>query len=488
MRSFKDLFKGRDDAHGEYGSIKGAKPTDRGKLNSNAASVKGAPTQALFAAHIAGEKRLGIVCVTKEAKVHWLVLDVDHYGDAGQHVRIAQAIRTCSLPLVQTASKSGGDHLWLFFEEPILATRAMVLARDYAERLDLPKDHIDIFPKNADPVSANFWVNLPYFGDTCWCLGESGSENLSMEEFLIYANDRITSLSELDAKKKSKVAKKSDAPPCIDYMIENGVEEGNRDLAMYQFIVFAKRKWPDEWKEKAQWFNDKALHPPLRQDEMRKCITSHMKKEYEYQCKAMKAIFCDANACRKRTYGVGSEEELEVPIEAIEKIDGEVPLYRVTLYGKTFTCQVDQLFHAHIFKKLAWTVTNQFVPSMKQTVWEDILKDHMDAMVQTEAGRDTEASDRVITAFQDWVKTYVLYSNLDAALVAGAPYWDGARLVFRGDAFMQIIDRSLKLPRDRVYVYMREWGVMTINENGQKLWCWPKRGPLWFSPNKVEQV
>ena len=489
MRKFHELFRGSETGRGYYGDIKGAQATERGKKTSLARTIPEPATPELFELHLAGKKRLGIPPVMKDRKVLWFCIDVDHYQDEGLHEEIAAAIIKCGLPLVQCRTKSDGSHLFCFLEEPILASKALEIAQSFGVKLALPKDHVDFFPKTAE-VNDNFWVNLPYFGDACHAVGEDGTGDLSLEEFLEFANDRIVSAVDLDIKKKEKVAKKkSDMPPCIEYMIENGVEEGNRDLAFYQFCVFAKKKWPNEWEEEARDFNENSLHPPLRSDEVRKSIKYHKAKpDVEYQCKQMKAIFCDANECKKREFGIGSGEEMDVPIEAIEKIDGENPIYRVSLYKKTFTCEVKQLFNIVEFRKAAFAATDRFVPNMKQYVWEDVLKEHLEQMSITQAAVDTEMRDRVIAQFQEWCSKCTLTTNLADAQIVRAPYYDGKRIVFSGDHFMTLIDRNLKVGRDRVFLYMRMWGVVIIEEAGQKFWCWPQIGPLWFDPDKEHRA
>lgn len=488
MRKFHELFRGSETGRGYYGEIKGAQATDRGKLTSLARTIPEPATPELFELHLAGKKRLGIPPVMQDRTVAWFCIDVDFYQGEISYTDVAQAIVSCGLPLVMCRTKSGGAHLFCFLEEPIPAGKAIEIAKRFGEKLELPSDHVDYFPKTAE-VNNNFWVNMPYFGDACHATGEDGQGNLSLDEFLVFANDRIVSAVDLDIKKKEKVKKsKSDAPPCIDYMIENGVEEGNRDLALCQFIVYAKRKWPDEWEEKATEFNEDHINPPLRKDELRKTLKSNKAKDYNYQCKAMKAIFCDANACKKRAFGVGSGEEIEVPIENLEKIDGEEPIYRVTLYGKTFTCEVKQLFNIVDFRKAAFAACDRFVPAMKQHIWEEVLTQHLDQMAVTKAAVDTEMRDRVIAQFQQWCDKFVHTGSLAEAILVRAPYYDGNRIVFSGDHFMTLIDRNLKCNRDKVFIYMRGWGVCVIEEQGQKLWCWPQNQPLWFDPDKEKRA
>jgi len=117
-----------------------------------------------------------------------------------------------------------------------------------------------------------------------------------------------------------------------------------------------------------------------------------------------------------------------------------------------------------------------------------VLKEHLEQMSITQAAVDTEMRDRVIAQFQEWCSKCTLTTNLADAQIVRAPYYDGKRIVFSGDHFMTLIDRNLKVGRDRVFLYMRMWGVVIIEEAGQKFWCWPQIGPLWFDPDKEHRA
>ena len=38
----------------------------------------------------------------------------------------------------------------------------------------------------------------------------------------------------------------SDGPPCLESLTQTKLNDG-RDRVIYQFIQYAKRKWPEEW-------------------------------------------------------------------------------------------------------------------------------------------------------------------------------------------------------------------------------------------------
>ena len=54
----------------------------------------------------------------------------------------------------------------------------------------------------------------------------------------------------------------SDGPPCIESLTQNKLTDG-RDRVLYQYIQYAKRKWPEEWTKHINAFNYKYFDPPL---------------------------------------------------------------------------------------------------------------------------------------------------------------------------------------------------------------------------------
>ena len=501
MRSFADLFKGREDAYGTYGSIANAQPTDRGKRVGRARTVtenvSAADFPSLYRAHLEGKARLGIAPVLPNNTCWWFCIDVDFYQEVGLLTDIAERIKECALPLVMTKSKSGGAHLWCFFSDPIPAHKARAMADRFRKMLKLPDQHIDIFPAQ-DKVGADAkgnWVNIPYFGDVCHCVGESGSDDLTLQQFLEYANERVQHPSDLSTKASEKVeARKSGAPPCIDWIKENGLPEGYRNHGVTQFAIYAKKAFPDDWKDKTEEFNDETADPPLSKYELKPIFKSIGQKEYAYLCDKIKPLYCNLKECKLREFGVGGGDPvIEINIEKIEKIDGEEPVYRVTIDGKRFQCSLDQLFLYNAFKKVALGAVNRFLPALKQGEWEDFMRDRLETMEIEQAAADTQMADRVVKLFERFAENSTTES-LRQAVELGTPFYDGDNLIFRGEEFMAIVDRQLnRLPREKTWAYMRDYGCILIEQTvdgvKMKFWKWVREGrPLWFNPDKGEQA
>ncbi len=70
----------------------------------------------------------------------------------------------------------------------------------------------------------------------------------------------------------------SDGPPCIELMVQNRVGEGGRNNALFHYGVYAKSKWPQNWKSKIILFNEDAMEHPLSDTEAISKFTIKTKK------------------------------------------------------------------------------------------------------------------------------------------------------------------------------------------------------------------
>lgn len=511
MRSIAELFKGRDDVHGYYGLLE-TKPSDRGKRTGQAATKRQPVTEELWQQHLTGKQRLGIVPVCKNSKVWWFCIDVDHYQDPTLLEKLATKISETGLPLVMTRSKSGGPHLWCFLSEQLDAAVARTIAHVWAKRLDLPEGHVDIFPAQGNVMDVGNWMNMPYFGDQCHGAGEDGKQNQTLAEFEEYANTRLTDPNDIKSDKKeaqkatSKRTKRgtgkgSQLPPCIDHFLEDGINEGGRNNVITHFGVVYKNAYPDDWEEKVREVNSEHCDPPLPRDDMRNITRSVKTRELGYMCDKVKEAggICDIVACKKRTFGVGQgsaiDEDGEVdleqfPLTSITKIDGEKPMMRVTSkLNVTFMLTPTELLNHMKFRDAFYTHTLIALPRMKDDEWGEMLNAFREKVNTQAAAPDTQMGERVISQF----RLFAARSNTDTlelALQRGLPYYSNRTITFRGDDFMQLIDRSLKLERERCWAYMDGHGCKMVDHGKEKLWEYtvPESVELWFNPYEGEQA
>lgn len=506
MRSISDLFRGRDDVHGSYGLL-GTKPTDRGKRTGQAATKRQPVTPELWQAHLDGVSRLGIVPVQKTGTVWWFCIDVDHYQESGLLEEIADKISVIGLPLVITKSKSGGAHLWCFLLTAMDAGKARAVAQAWAKRLGLPNEHVDIFPAQGNVLDVGNWMNMPYFGAQCHGAGEDGKQDQTLAEFEQFANERLTdpndikgdakaSASKPTARKPTGTAKESSSPlpPCMEHYMEDGIPEGGRNNVITHFGVVFKKAYPDDWEERLQDVNKESCDPALGRDDMKNILRSVKTRDMQYLCNKVRDAggICDKVACKKREFGIRGAgfDAGEFPIDSITKIDGEEPMYRVKSKDeKTITVTGDELASFPKFRIAFLKRADHALPRMKDDEWSDILNDLFDRMPTLDAAPDTQMGERVWAQFKSFA-TRSNTDNLELALTRGLPFYENRTITFRGDDFMQLIDRSLKLEREKCWAYMEGKKCVMTDYGKEKLWQFtvPEGEELWFNPFEGEQA
>jgi hypothetical protein len=496
MRDFPTLFTGRDDVHGIYTVPTGTRPSQKGKLAGTASTRREPVTAKTYAEHLAGKRRLGIIPIRLDQTVMWIALDVDEYKTPDLPVRLAKKIAKLGLPLVMTRTKSGGIHLWCFFRDPMKAKVARELGAEYVKKLGL-NPRTEVFPKQ-DTIreeDEGSWINLPYFGKTCPALDDSGKVELSLEEFLERADEHTVSRSDLKKGAQGEDLDFEEAPPCISVMLADGVEEGGRDNALMHIGVFLARAHPDDWEQRLAEINDEKFHPPLNLYDVGKVVKSLQKKNYQYLCKQQPmCAACDKETCLTRKFGVGGGEAAGAAIlfDSIEKLDGEDPIYRIEMGGRKFQVNAETLFRYSAFQIAAMKSIDRVLPTMKQNQWLSYLQDQLATMQISKPPEDTQMRARVIEAFKEWAQQTATETGAERILESGLPYYNGESVFFRGNDFLSIIDRNIRVTRQEVWIYLRDWGVvedtLTIKSEKVRLWRCPIGKDKWLDVGGAHRI
>ena len=335
IEKFKDIFKGLERAHG---CTKVSGPGENGvKVKGQSFVVRQPVTDDLWLRHLQGSQSLGIIPINEDNQCVWGCVDIDSYAGF-DHKKLIDKIKNYSLPLVVCRSKSGGAHVFLFTTESVSAERM----RDKLTEIKtlLGYGGSEVFPKQIQLKSqddtGNF-LNLPYFnGDdtTRYAFLENG-DAASIEGFYgLYERNKQTPDQLNKIKIERPKSEYSDAPPCIELMSMNKIPEGGRNNAMFHFGVYAKKKWPAEWKSRITMFNIAASTNPLSESEVDIIKRQHDKKDWGYKCNDTPMCnLCDKKLCRSRKYGIG--EEIVFPaLTDLQKIKLEKPYYYLNVDGE----------------------------------------------------------------------------------------------------------------------------------------------------------
>ena len=113
IQRFMALFSGYTKAYGTYdpnglGGSSKQKPR-QWKENSS-------PCIERFESHLNGKKPVGIYLLNDNEMVQFAAIDIDVYPV--EHAKISQQLKEWGLPFVVCNSKSGGAHVYVFFNEP----------------------------------------------------------------------------------------------------------------------------------------------------------------------------------------------------------------------------------------------------------------------------------------------------------------------------------------------------------------------------------
>jgi hypothetical protein len=490
---FKNIFEGLDRAYGQY---KSGDPKINGKLGGQAFIRKERVQDSLWRDHLEGkEPALGIIPITDDSTCKWGCIDVDTYPL--DHKKIIKNIQKLNLPLIICRSKSGGAHLFLFTKEGIKASLMRHTLMEWAGELGYA--NCEIFPKQdeirADRGDTGNFLNLPYHNSdntNRYAFNADGSA-ATLDEFISLHVEKSISKDNLlsfKIKKENKDSEFSDGPPCLETLVEKGIEEGGRDNVLYQFAVYAKKKYPEGWQDKIPAFNQKHIKNSLGHQQVDKTIKQHEKQDYQYKCKDQPMCqYCVSDKCSQRPFGIGGEGDSKISDLTKIQSEGE-SIYFLNVDGKRITLTTQELhnetkFHEscieqankwptpkgkknwrlHVIELLA-TCTTQYVdPSMTK---RGRFKAHLEDFILEQGDADEIGDVKMNKAYTDEKegRTYFRLNSLEGFL---------RRRNFHNFSKTQMIevinqdfkggDTQKRVDNKQVYV----WWIPTIQKDQKKL-------------------
>ena len=409
---FITIFKGLERAHG---CTNIAPVTENGVKVKGQSFVRRQPvTPQLWQDHLEGKQSLGIIPIRDDNKCIWGCVDIDSYAGF-DHKKLIDKIKEAKLPLVVCRSKSGGAHVFLFAKEPVEAE----LMRDKLTEIKtvLGYGGSEVFPKQiklkSQDDTGNF-LNLPYFNcteSTRYAFLENG-EAASIDGFFgLYERNKQTPQQLQKIKIERPVTEYSDAPPCIELMAINKIPEGGRNNALFHYGVYAKKKWPAEWKSRLTMFNIAASTSPLSESEVDIIKKQHDKKEWGYKCNDVPMCnLCDKKLCRSRKYGIG--EEIVFPLLSdLQKVKLEKPYYYLNVDGERLHLEnVKFLKQQSLFQEACMEQLDFKPPTVKPKDWDMLINPLMKNHEPVEPPEGVATQDQL----QNHLETFCLDRHIGA--------------------------------------------------------------------------
>ena len=392
IKKFKTIFEGSYNAYGQ--TRKTEEYDERGKHKTKSVIIKQSVTDQMWADHLLGtDPALGIIPINEDSKCKWACIDIDVYNL--NHKELIDKIKLNKLPLVVFRSKSGGAHVFLFTKEFTPAALFRNKLKDIAAMLGYARS--EIFPKqnhiNKDRGDVGSFLNLPYHNvnqTLRYAFKEYGSA-MSVNEFFNHYDQIVLTEEELvELKIKEDKPEDNDllkgAPPCLKMLAKEGIPNGQRNNAIYNFGVYVKKRFPDNWDTKIFNYNDKYCQPPLDKKEIDILIKSITGKEYQYKCKDEPiASFCNSKKCIKQEFGVGDDFSPGLEIKEIQKYTSNPPIYYVTVGEGMVEVSGADLHEPDKFSLKCLEQINQSMLPVAKLIWRKQINKLLQESIPIEA-------------------------------------------------------------------------------------------------------
>lgn len=466
-----NLFAGLTRAHGRYAVGSGLLTDAKGKATGSRGTRPNEPvTLELWEEHLAGKIGLGIIPLRDDATVKFAAGDVDEYPL--DLVALQAKVVKFDLPLIVTRTKSGGAHLYVFFNEAVPAALARAKMSEWVTALGYPS--IEIFPKQDKHFTAEGedstgnWINMPYQGgDNTNRYGiKADGSALSAKQYLALAHKMaIEDEQALLAIELPEVDQDwTDAPPCLQALVaQGGFSEGARNNAMFNVGVYLKKRYGDEgsWMGFVDHYNSAYFHPPLPTREKQILIRSVNKKTYNYKCRDLPIVsVCNRAVCLTRLCGVATTgDDPGVVFGEMVKLMTDPPTWIIEVNKEKIELTTDQLFDQRLFKKKCSEILSVVPNMMKPTTWSALVKEKIETSEALEVPTDATREGQLWSHLSDFCTSKVQGKALDEIMM-GKPFTNEKeqRTYFRGTDFLQ---------------YLTQHRVSGVSE--RDLWRWLRR-------------
>ena len=441
-RKFHELFAGLDRAYGTYEVDPKAKG---GKLKGIAKTLVKPVTEKLWSDHLSGIMGIGIIPIRDDSTCRFGAIDIDSYQGLNV-LNIIKKIKELKLPLIPCRSKSGGCHLFLFCKEDIPADILQVKLKDMAGLLGY--GNCEIFPKQGQVLvergDLGSWINMPYFNGVQglrYAVDETGAA-ISAKDFVTNAEEMRQDLSSLSTISFIQPMELDEGPPCLQYLITQGFPEGTRNDGLFNLGVYARKAFPDTWKEKIEEMNHMYMSPPLTSTEILGILKSLRKKDYMYTCNRPPVQpFCHKQLCFTRAFGIGEDAALP-GLSSLTKYNSAPPIWFVNVDGGgRLELLTEDLQVPVRFQKRCIEVLNIMPPAVNRVAWQQIIQKLLDHVVVIEAPQDASPSGQLIEHLERFCTSRVQAQNRDEILL-GKPWNSDKKHYFRMADFMAYLERN----------------------------------------------
>ena len=463
-RKFIEYFTGLQRNFGIADLTKTIKDPVTGKLKPEYGWSKQPITDQYYLDHLNGNKSIGIQPCNDEGMVRFGTIDIDSkdYKDFSIK-KYLDIIKQYDLPLIPVKSKSGGLHLYLFLKEPVKAIIIKKFLEGLLFTLKLPLK-TEIYPKQTELgqdsegkfIDGNF-INLPYYNKTERIAINFDGKPFTFEQFIQVIEANLKTSSELEEFSIAHVktvlqggpSEFDDGPPCLQIMTKSPLDDG-RDRWLYNYMVFAKKRYQDKWEEmvvdapKKYFLKDSngLVVDDWSEKKVRDKIRSWKKDSTKgYTCTQEPiANFCMKSECVKRKYGFLSDRKVLFPkLSSLVKIKYPEPEYTFNVElpnGESRNVKarnVKQIVLQEEIRSIIAAAADFVPPKVKSNDFQEVLDSLFPPTEELLPPKGTTPDEQLAEYLKDYVNGPQAKSN--AAFKTGAVLIEGDYAYFKYQSF-----------------------------------------------------
>ena len=450
MKEFEKFFSGLDRDFGFCNVKNGYIDSKTNKLKFDPGDYGWAKRPIVskdYEDHLSGIKSIGLQPCDDQGMASFGAIDVDpddyEKFDLKKYLSV---IEKNNLPVIPIESKSGGLHIYVFTKEKVSSTLIREFLSNILFLFGLPAK-TEIFPKqtslgtnqHGEKTSGSF-INLPYFKKTERKAFNLDGSKMELDFFLKTVELNLQtkeSLEEVSAKKVSDILTGGpedllDGPPCLRKICKDIIETGKkledeRDRFLYNYMVFAKKKYKDDWEKKVlQAARDYIKYDDIWGDGKVEEKIKYWKRDTAgFKCNDLPiSAYCAKGICLKTKYGIGGHFETEWPavsglIRVLYKPDHEYYFdidvgegRKVQVHAKN----IKQFNEMKQMRSLIADYTTTYPPVIKEKEYQQVLNGLWSTMQTLQPPAGTTPLDTLKKALFDFVngpraKTYVSFKS-----------------------------------------------------------------------------
>lgn len=280
---------------------------ERGKKGASYLTVHEPVTSDIWRLHLEGKLRLGLRPEI-DGKCKWGCIDVDpnNYKDYSEK-KYVEIIKKYKLPFVPVKSKSGGLHIFVFFNDFAEVDKVIYKLSQINEQYFLAQE---IFPCNKA-------VNMPYhnMNASMEFAFDDNNTPVMVGKFLELVKEKTISPEEFYNFSVQEYTAESEwghYPPCVQKLIQEGWSGNNRNNYLFNILVLEMKKnnrlSTQQLEDIALARNTQVFTTPLSRQEVSNLAKSVHKQGYEFQCPPKHPEFspiCNKELCKQRRLGIG---------------------------------------------------------------------------------------------------------------------------------------------------------------------------------------